>query len=256
LKKLLGFILISILTVTSVLAETITLAADQWPPFNGVPNSESEGYMVDVVREIFEKKGISVIYINVPWKRAVIGARRGTYTGIIGASKIDAEGFVFPKEELARNILAFYVKKGNLWRFHNLESIKEIRLGTVRGYDYREWLNEYIQKYHANSSKVQVLGGEFPLKRNLQKMLGGRIEVIVDNEAVILWEAKRLGILHEIESAGYGKETSHCYVAFSPYLHESLRYADLLSNGINELRKNGKLAVILSKYGLTDWKTQ
>ncbi len=52
------------------------------------------------------------------------------------------------------------------------------------------------------------VNGEFPLKRNIQKMLAGRIEVIVDNEAVILWEAKRLGVLNDIESVGYGKEPS------------------------------------------------
>ena len=47
----------------------------------------------------------------VPWKRAIAETRSGRYHGAIGASKTDAQGFVFPEEELARNVLSFYIKK-------------------------------------------------------------------------------------------------------------------------------------------------
>jgi len=248
-----GLLFIALTSLTAA-AETITLVADEWPPFNAKPDSDAEGYMVDIARAVFEAKGISVEYRNVPWKRALVGTRSGNFTGAIGASKNDAQGFIFPEEELARNVLSFYVRKGDSWRFNGLESIKEIRIGTIGGYDYRRWLNDYIQANIENSDKVQVIMGDAPLERNIQKLLAGRVDVVVDTEASIRWVAKRLGVLDEIEAAGYGKEPSYCYIAFSPGLPKSPMYAKLLSNGIVELRANGKLQKILDKYGVFDWK--
>jgi polar amino acid transport system substrate-binding protein len=247
--------ILMILMATSVAkTETITIVADAWPPFNAEPQSNAEGYMVDIARTIFEEQGILVEYRNTPWKRAIMGTRNGTYNAAIGASKTDAKDFIFPKEELARNLLAFYVKKGNTWRFTDLDSIKQIRLATIGGYDYRKWLNDYIQSTPRNSDKVQILLGDLPLQRNLNKLLLDRVDVVVDTEAAIRWEAKRLNILHKIEPAGFGKKPSYCYIAFSPSLPKSPVYAQILSKGIERLRVNGKLQVILNKYGVIDWK--
>ena len=237
-------------------AKTISIVADLWPPFNGNPYSDFEGYMVDITRAVFEAKGFEVRYIILPWTRAVSGTRSGIYTGIIGASKNDAKDFVFPQEELARNVLAFYVLKGNPWRFKGIDSIKNIKLGTIAGYDYRSWLNEYIQKNSDISSRVQIVSGKRPLQRNIRKLLAGRIDVIVDNEAAIRWGAEGMGVLGDVQVAGYGEEPSYCYIAFSPSLPESESYAELLSQGIVELRENGNLQKILDKYGLIDWKDQ
>jgi len=235
-------------------AETITIVADEWPPFNGKANSQFEGYMVDIARIIFEARGIEVKYITMPWKRAIAGTEQGIYTAAIGASKTDAVGFVFPEEEMARNKLAFYVKKGNSWKFNGVESIQQITLGVIAGYDYRRWLNDYIKENSNNADKVQILTGDVPLQRSLQRLVLNRIDVIVDTEAAILWEAKRLGFADDIECAGYGNEPSLCYIAFSPNITNSPVYAKILSDGIAQLRADGKLQHILEKYGLTDWR--
>ena len=249
------FILFSIIAVaTTGTAETITIVADEWPPFNGEANSQAEGYMVDIARIVFETKGINLKYVTMPWKRALLETRQGIYAAVIGASKTDAAGFVFPEEELARNKLAFYVKKGNIWRFKGVESIQQIKLGAAAGYDYRQWLNDYIKENSDNANKVQILTGDVPLQRNLQRLLLNRIDAVVDTEAAILWEAKRLGVSHEIESAGYGDEPSYCYIAFSPNAVKSPVYAQILSDGIAQLRSTGQLQIILDRYGLTDWR--
>ena len=247
-------LLFIIALATICTAETITIVADEWPPFNGEANSQAEGYMVDIARIIFEAKGIEVKYVTMPWKRAIAGTRQGMYTAAVGASKTDAVGFIFPEEELARNKLAFYVKKDNSWRFKGVESIHQIKLGVIAGYDYRQWLNDYIKEHSNNANKVQILTGDVPLQRSLQRLLLGRINVVVDSEAAILWEAKRLGFSNEIECAGYGDEPSFCYIAFSPNIPSSPIYAQILSDGIAQLRSNGKLQKILDKYGLTDWR--
>jgi polar amino acid transport system substrate-binding protein len=44
------------------------------------------------------------------------------------------------------------------------------------------------------------------------------------------------------------------YIAFSPGNKNSIDYAQILSDGILEMRSNGHLGRILFKYGLQDWK--
>jgi polar amino acid transport system substrate-binding protein len=248
------FLLMLSMGIVSTWAEDIVLVADPWPPFNNQPGSDREGYLVDVARAVFEPAGHTVIYMTVPWKRAIEGTRTGRYTGAIGASKTDAAGFVFPDEELARNVLAFYVRSDHPWRFDGPASIETVSIGVAAGYDYRRWLNDYIQVHRGNDRRVQIVAGANPLKQNLQKLLLKRIDVVVDTEAAIRFTAKEMGVLEEIHAAGYGVETAYIYITFSPVLTVSPKLASLLSKGVADLRRSGRLQRILDRYGLRDWK--
>jgi polar amino acid transport system substrate-binding protein len=250
------FLLLFIFSIfsPSTWAEDIVLVADPWPPFNIQPGSDREGYLVDVARAVFEPAGHTVTYMIVPWKRAIDGTRAGRYAGAIGASKTDAAGFVFPDEELARNVLSFYTRTDNPWRFEGPASIETVSIGVAAGYDYRRWLNDYIRVHRGNDRRVQVVAGANPLKQNLQKLLLKRIDVVVDTEAAIRFTAKEMGILEAIHAAGYGVEPAYIYIAFSPVLAGSPRLASLLSEGIADLRRSGRLQAILDRYGLRDWK--
>lgn len=235
-------------------AETITLVADEWPPFNSVPNSSEEGFLVDVARAVFKSRGHTVVYKNLPWNRAIKMTRSGIYNGIIGASKTDAPDFIFPSEELSRNFLAFYVREDSAWNYHHDSDVERVSLGVIAGYDYRQWLMDYISAYRNDYQKVQVMTGDRPLQRNILKLLNHRIDAIVDNEAVIISIARRMGVTEQIKPAGYGSEASQIYIAFSPKRPESESYARMLSDGIVQLRSSGQLDRILSTYGLGDWK--
>jgi polar amino acid transport system substrate-binding protein len=177
------FVFLLLLFPTIVLSETVTLVADEWPPFNSVPNSSEEGFIVDIARVVFREMGINVIYETLPWKRAIDSSRDGHFNGIIGASKTDAPDFVFPSEELSRNILSFYVKKDFVWEFKKRSDIDRISLGVIGGYDYRMWLLAYISAHKHDHDKIQVMTGNQPLRKNILKLLNNRIDAIVDNEA-------------------------------------------------------------------------
>ena len=235
-------------------AEEIILVADPWPPFNCETGGSQEGYIVDIARAVFEPCGHTVIYRNVPWKRALQGTHSGNYSGAIGASKTDGKGLVFPDEELARNVLSFYVRKESAWRFQGPDSLGTVSIGVAAGYDYRRWLNDYIQAHRDDERRVQVISGINPLLQNLKKLTLKRIDVVVDTEAAIRFKAKEMGILDEIKPVGYGTEPAYIYIGFSPNRRESPELARRLSEGIALLRRTGQLQVILTQYGLLDWK--
>ena len=247
-------LIVIFVVATTTMAAEIALVADPWPPFNCEVGDDQEGYIVDVARAVFEAAGHTVTYVNIPWKRAIDATQAGRYTGAIGASKADAKGFVFPDEELARNVLSFYVCKDSEWQYEGRPSIEKVSIGVVKGYDYRRWLNDYIRTHQGNDRRVQAITGEYPIKQNLKKLCLKRIDVMVGNEAAIRHTAKKIGLLDKIKPAGYGIEPAYIYIAFSPSRPESPLLAEQLSEGIRQLRRSGQLKTILDRYGLLDWK--
>ncbi len=233
--------------------DELTFVADEWPPFNGVPGSDYEGYMVDVARAVFEPLGHTVSYLVIPWNRAIIDTREGRYTAIIGASRPNAPDFIYPEEELNRNVLVFYTHKYSDWVFDGIQSLKSVRIATVKDYDYRDWFRAFEQ---TNPENVDIAFGDKPLITNIVKMVNGRVDVVVDNQPAIIWSAKSADLLDQIRFAG--KDTiggeSYIYHAFSPANPKSQAYADTLSKGIIHLRESGELQKILDRYNLPDWK--
>ena len=75
---------------------TITLAADPWCPYNCSADSKNAGFMVDIARKILAKHGVTVRYLEVPWVRALKGAKAGDYDGVIGASQHGSQRFYLP----------------------------------------------------------------------------------------------------------------------------------------------------------------
>lgn len=236
------------------LPRSIVLVADEWAPYNMVPQGEQEGYIVDVVREVFAISGISVDYQIVPWARAVLDTRKGAYDGVIGASIADAPGFVFPTEMLAINRLGFFTLPSSPWVFTGEKSLAKVSLGVIKGYDYRAWLSAYIEQNKDSVARIQIVVGDRPLETNIRKLLAGKVGAIVDSQTAIQYTAKSMNLETPLRLAGTDNEPAYIHVAFSPAKPYSTSLANLLSKGITDLRRTGRLAAILARYGLTDWK--
>ena len=235
-----------------VLGQTISLVADEWPPFN-TSDPVNEGFMVEVARAIFANEGIKLDYRIIPWKRALVGTRKGEYDGIIGATKVEAPDFVFPEEELVQSFLSFFTLKNSSWVFDGEQSLHEITLAVVAGYDYRDWLNRYIEEHKNDEFKIHIMFGDAPVKRNLKLLFNGRVDVVVDNDASIHFFAKQMEIEDHLRLAGQGIEPAYLFIAFSPANPDSRKYAEILSKGIKNMKKSGKLLQFMNKYGLNDW---
>jgi polar amino acid transport system substrate-binding protein len=230
-------------------SDEIVMAADPWPPF-------APGYMIDIAEEVFTKNGHTFKFEVMPWSRAIIEARTGNVNGIIGAARGDAPDFVFPENEQGQIVNTFFVNKGSSWTYTGIESLKSVKLGLILDYDYSEEISEYV-KNQADSKLVQFIGGNAPLSQNIKKLKAGRIDVTLEASTVFNFTANEMGESGSFKVGGVLEDTpesSLIYMAFSPANPNSAKYAKILSDGMTELRTSGRLAEILKKYGLKDWK--
>ncbi|MCC2607332.1 substrate-binding periplasmic protein [Planctobacterium marinum] len=232
--------------------KTIFLLADEWCPYNCHPDSELPGFMVEIAKEVFSPHGYRVIYEKTNWSRAVRNARIGKVHGIIGALKGDAPGFVFPENSLGMTENLFWVPNTSNFAYQSITDLQAIRVGVIQGYSYGEDLDKYIESNKLNEATLHSISGQDALERILQSLILGRVDVIVEERAVMLNHLLYHPNKNEIKPAGR-VSIDPVYIAFSPNRPESKQLAKLLDVGVAQLKAQGKLRIILEKYGLTEW---
>jgi polar amino acid transport system substrate-binding protein len=250
-KIVLPFFAATFLTSLSS-AQTITLRADAWCPMNCKPNSNREGYMIDIAKEVFGKAGMKVDYQELNWSRTLQEVKEGKIDGAVGASADDAKELVLHAEPLGNSQSCFYGKESETWTLTDVKSLEGKSLAVVKDYAYGEPLDGYIKANTGNAKRVDVLAGDEPLARNAKKVVAGRVDLLVETKYVADDYIKTSG--EKLKNVGCLPEKQALYIGFSPKNPNSAKYAKVLSDGIVELRKSGKLKEILSKYGLADWK--
>jgi polar amino acid transport system substrate-binding protein len=251
--RLILFLLLNFISL-NLMAQKLLIAADVWCPMNCKESAEKPGYMIEVTRHIFQKKGIQTEYQIMPWARAIIEAEKGNINAVVGAFRNEAPGFIYPKEELGLISNAFFSTHDTNWLYQDIDSLSSIRLGIIKGYDYGKSLSQYIE-INTNSNRLVILtGNNNVLSRAVNMLLAHRIDVLVESDVVFWYRVNQLGLSKQVKHVGQASEPIKAYIAFSPVNKNSIDYAQILSDGILEMRKNGDLERILLKYGLHDWK--
>jgi polar amino acid transport system substrate-binding protein len=220
-------------------AETITLRGDEWCPYNCVPGSERPGYAVD--------------YQTLGWARSVADARAGLYAAVIGAIPADAPDFVFPREPIGGSAPGYAVRTGTAFRYEGPSSFAGLVLGAISGYGYDGELGAYVEAHKDDRARVQLASGDDALAQNLKKLAAGRVDVLVDDANVLRGTIAELGLGDRVVVADEG-EPVLIYIAFSPAVPGAEERAATLSEGVARMRASGRLAAILARYGLRDWR--
>lgn len=250
----LSSITLSFLISFSLFADTISIRADYWCPYNCNPDSDRPGYIIEAAKLIFSKAGHTIDYKTINWDRTIKEVGLGTFDGAVGAAKSEVPNFVFPQISQGKANLVFTTKADLPWKYKGESSLKGISIGLNAGYAQGDEINALVKKYPQN---FQFAKGENPVRRNLRKLLAGRIQAIFADENVIRYSADKMSISDQIKTAGTVKTLSPndniLYIAFSPKNPKSAQYAEILSKGWEAIRESGELETILKKYSITDW---
>ncbi len=244
----------TILTVlvfsSTIHAETIIMTADKWCPFNCEPGSTKMGYMVEVAKIIFERKGHNIDYQINTWTKSIESVRKGKATALVATTRFDAPDFIYPEKSMGSNRDCFYVRAKDKWSFNDIVDLKTRKLGVAEAYAYSAPLTSYISE---NPKLTEVAHGKDTLAVNLKRLDDGVVDTIVENPFVFNYMVHEEKIRDKYEEAGC-TDDNDLYIAFSPKNPRSKEFAKILTDGIDELRKDGTLDKIIAKYSLKDWR--
>lgn len=225
----------------------LRIRADAWMPFNGDPAADKPGYVVELLREVFEPLGIKVDYQTMPWAAAIMSAEAGEIDGIIGANTKEAVNLVTGVEAVAEPQFALFTRKDFVWKYDSLRSLPRVRLGAIEGYSYWASLDGYIEKSSAPALKLYT--GDTPLVEAMADLADGRIDVMAESVLVFVWMTKSTGRNFSDFRIAYSETAEPLYVAFSKN-DTGRKFARQFDLGLRRLRSNGQLDAILDKYGL------
>ena len=213
---------------------TVTLVADKWCPFNCSDERQNRGILVERGAAALAVSGIAVEYIEMPWSRAIIGVRDGTYDGIVGAGPAETPDFHFPPEPLGFARHSFFTLPSSNWRYQGLESLEDIRLGVIQDYSYGGLYDAYIRPNEDELSRLVILRGNSVLPRLIRMLELGRIDALVAEEAVLDYHFAVRGRTNPLRYAGLANKEP-LYIAFSPATKDGEALARALGMGLRTL---------------------
>jgi len=249
---LLCFFVVCLASAQAAQGAVVALCADAWCPYNCAPGSSRPGYVVEIAQEVFVPAGYRVTYEEVNWARCVDDAGAGRFSGIIGAIPSDAPGFTFPASPVGMSGDAYGVRKGDPFVFTGEKSLSGRVLGVIRSYSFSGPIGDYIAAHGNDGSRVEWVAGDGALTKNLEKLVAGRVDVVLDDRNVMLDAIDQLGLKDRVTVTA-GMNVSPIYIAFSPHAEDPAKLARILDAGMARLRASGRLAAILARYHITDF---
>jgi len=249
------FFLLFVTSTSSGFADTITLRADTWCPYTCSPESDRPGFMIEIAKAVFEPAGHKIDYSLMNWARAVSETKKGKFNAVVGANTADVPGFILPKSPQGMSVNYFWTPKDSTFTYNGIESVKGKKVGVINGYSYGgDELDKPIANHHPS---FVVLPGDDALVKLIKMTDAKRIDAFVENPYVLeyLLSTEQTQFQNKFKAVSKNIVSEpELYIAFSPEKAESKKYAQMLTEGMKQLRKSGKLKSILQKYKIKDWK--
>ena len=233
-------------------AKTVSFGADVWMPVNGEPGDKNHpGFQVEIANHVFNKAGYSVNYKNYPWSRALELTRGGELNCVFGAARGDEPNFEFPNRPMGLASAHFFTKADHPLEIKGAESLTKYKLGAITDYSYDPNVDAYIAAHKADRNLVELVSANNALEQNIQKVLYGRLDALVEVKMVFEYKIKEIGSsMDKFADKGGLSKPEPIYIACNK---NSSKFIDMLNESLPELEKDGTFEKILSKYGVAKW---
>ncbi len=154
------------------------VVVEHWPPWEIALDKKKEivsgGLAVKLVEELMKRIEEPIVFVTVPWKRALLEIKNGRSDLVPMVAKTEErEKYMIFTVPIYNDsiLLAYSVNRLGSFRWDNWEDLKPYRFQLVRGYSYgREW-NEAQSKYNYNISNSTNDA------QSLKMLMHGRIDL-------------------------------------------------------------------------------
>lgn len=245
MMHMLRCILLCCLAVDVVQAgSSLRVITDAWPPNAYEEGGEVVGSDVDVVRAVFAQLGLTANIEILPWKRCITTMENKQADAILAISHTEERtAFLhYPSEPVSYGQTVFFSKSDSAIDEIDLNNKSQLKVGAILGYKYCQELD--------HSPLIQEASRVSTLEQNFRKLMLGRIDLLVEVDAVGLFTSKELGLEGQIEivpNARYCQGGN--FLAFS----KQARLASVNAQfdaALQAFKKSARYQEIMQRYGL------
>lgn len=207
----------------------IKLATTNWCPYACDRSTELPGIVYEYIHHIAKQRGIEVNITFYPWARAIKSVAKGKENGLLTAIPAEAPNLLFTTTATMNYQVCFYTHRDSNWRYLGIESLDQIRLGVIADYGYGEPVDSYVANA-AGQEDVASISGNDGLGRLMSLLEKKRIDALIDDQHVVIWEIKHINRYRRkvFKEAGCLVDTPF-YLALDPKLTWSLALVEWLN---------------------------
>lgn len=225
--------------------ETLTIARsiDDWGPneFMG-EDGKPTGFHIDLIQMAAKQLNVNVEFVSMPWKRALKTIEQGNVDAIsYTIFSPERTSYLIYDEDNAISIgsTRFAYLKGNDFDYDGtLESVKDRKIGVIRGYSYGK-------KFDRN--KLNNLVNVNTEEQLLLMLLEKRVDLILVNIDHLKYKYSHWPEFSSVTSMDIASDSYDIFLAFSKKRgHEKL--AKRFSEVIPKIRNSKKYQQIVQSY--------
>lgn len=250
--RLIGFILLFFMSFPNK-ANTLKIASDIWCPYI-CEDKKNPGYIIELIYDIFEPHDINVEFDKAPLARGIKLVKSNEIDMVLGLTDEHITQNKLNKSNVSVGVFSndFFVNGNNKWRFKSNSDLSIYlssgsKIGIIKGYEYGNFINLLINE---KPNYFHISHGGSPLLQNIDMLYKNRIDILLDTKNTVLYNTQSNN--NKLIYAGTQGDPVFLYIGLSDSINPE--YKKMLDEGIVSFRKSGKLAILLNKYGISDWE--
>lgn len=242
-RALASALFVCLLLVSTAQAKDVTFVYETYPPYEFSEGGTLVGTDVDVIREVCTRIGVTPIFREVPWKRAMDEVKTGKADAIFSLFRTEErEGFLaFPEVGLSseRNVLVTRADSG--LSVTSIGGLSGTTVGVVVDYAYGEPFDSTQSFTREASNDYEML---------MKKLEAGRTDLAVINELVLNSMLRKSGKGSAFSVMEYVVADEPMYVGFSKKSEniDADQMAEEFTNALNAMQAEGVLDEIYNRY--------
>jgi len=225
----------------------INIFAEQWtvsvvqdfPPYAYSEDGNIKGIHTDIAKSVLDLMQVKYTLKAYPWKRvvAMTDQARVTFslTWVEKPERFEKYLMIGPIQD-GRTVFA--VRKNSQIKFNELADLKGHSIGTISGYAYPKEFDKatFLTKDPATINNASLI----------KKLIAKRNDIIIGDENVLAFEAKKLGVSDKIKFLPKPLKVVYRYAVF-PKAHKE--QATKFGNALNDFKADkAAYQSVINKY--------
>lgn len=223
---------------------TVVVAVSEYPPFLVEHNNGESfsGIDIDIMDEVFRRKGIKAIYKSYPFEKTLELMKEGFVDVIptLSYKKEREEFMIFSESYRDTTKYVFVARTGSNVEINNARDAEQYTIGMLKGFTYPEEFakNDGIRKDENLNAEIM-----------LTKLVKNQLDAVIINEFTLGDYIEKNGLKGKVRLLKYEilDQTSDTRMTFAKAnnLHHMKK---LFEEGFEEIKKDGTLDKIYKKY--------
>ena len=227
-------------------SDKVIIGTMEIDPFMYFENGEMVGPNIDIVSTALDNIGYEYEFMILPWSRLLVSAKSGDIDMAYALydSPERREYLHYIQEPIGLEELSIFVPTGSNITFDgNLSQLSEYRIGIVQDYFYTE------QFHNAINSGLLITDKTTSTENNIEKLLNDRVDLIIENEALVKHYLKTRGLENQLEALEVPLSFNYSYITFSKVnLNDDLRQK--LNLELKDMKADGSFYKIFNNHGM------